>query len=108
MTNYIQVFTTLPNQESAREMARALVEHRLAACVQVSGPLESTYWWRDKIESASEWRLTAKSRVDLLPALEAAIRRHHPYDVPEILATSIVAGHPDYLEWMNHELAPDA
>lgn len=106
MTNYIHVFTTLPTQETARAIARELVERRLAACVQVSGPLESTYWWQGNIETTSEWRLTAKSRVDLLPALEAAIRQQHPYEVPEILAASIVAGHPEYLEWMHHELAP--
>lgn len=108
MTNYIQVTTTLPTQEAAQAMARALVERRLAACVQVSGPLDSTYWWQEKIETATEWRLTAKSRVDLFPALEAAIREHHPYETPEILAASILAGHPDYLEWMHHELTPDA
>ena len=106
MTLYIQVQTTLPTQESARAVARKLLERRLAGCVQIAGPIESAYWWQGAIETSSEWRLTAKSRTDLFPAIEAAIRADHPYDVPEILAESIAAGLPEYLEWLHRELAP--
>ena len=106
MTHYIQVHTTLPTAEGARAMARKLVERRLAACVQISGPIESVYWWQGQIDAASEWRLTAKSRTDLFPKLEAAIREDHPYKTPEILAEAILAGLPEYLEWLHHELAP--
>lgn len=106
MTHYIQVQTTLPTAEGARALARKLVERRLAACVQISGPVESVYWWQGQIDASSEWRLTAKSRTDLFPKLEAAIREDHPYAVPEILAQAILAGLPEYLEWLHHELAP--
>ena len=106
MTHYIQVVTTLPTADTARAMARKLVERRLAACVQIAGPIESIYWWQGQIDSSSEWRLTVKSRTDLFPKLEAAIREDHPYETPEILAQAILAGLPEYLEWLHHELAP--
>jgi periplasmic divalent cation tolerance protein len=104
MTDFIQVSTTTARQEDAQRIARGLVERRLAACVQVLGPIESTYWWQGQIEVSQEWLCTIKGRRDLYPRIEAAIRELHPYEVPEILALPIVAGGPDYLEWMNQEL----
>ncbi len=104
MTNYIQVVTTTENEADAMRIARTLVEQRLAACVQVSGPVTSTYRWQGKIETAAEWRCAAKSRAELYDRVEEAIRREHPYDVPEILATPIIAGSESYLGWMDEEL----
>lgn len=106
MSDCIQVVTTTATEDEARRIARALVERRLAACVQVSGPIESTYWWQGQIETGREWRLTAKSRSDLFAALEEAIRELHSYSVPEILATPVESGGAAYLEWMNRELRP--
>ena len=106
MTDYIQIVTTTPDKETAQRIARLLVERRLAACVQVSGPIESTYWWQGRVETAAEWQLLAKSRLDLFPALEAAVREVHPYTVPELLATRVEAGCADYLQWIACELAP--
>src|SRR5690242_10879790 len=105
MPDYIQIVTTTPDNESAQRIARLLVERRLAACVQVSGPIESTYWWRGQVETAVEWRLLAKSRIDLFPALETAIREVHPYTVPELLATRVEAANQGYLDWLEAELA---
>jgi periplasmic divalent cation tolerance protein len=105
MSDYIQVVTTVPDKETAQRIARLLVERRLAACVQVSGPIESTYWWQGQIEAAAEWRLLAKSRLDLFPLLEAAVREVHPYSVPELLATRVEAGHQGYFDWIDAELA---
>jgi len=108
MTDYIQVVTTTEREEDAGEIARALVENRLAACVQVAGPITSTYRWQGAIETSREWQCTAKSRRDLFERIEEAVRRVHPYEVPEILAVPILAGSRAYLEWLEAELAPRA
>ena len=86
MPDYIQVVTTTEKQEDAQRIGRALVEGRLAACVQLVGPITSTYRWQGKIETAQEWQCWAKSRRELYDQIEQAIRRIHPYEVPEILA----------------------
>jgi len=80
----------------------------LAACVQVAGPITSTYRWHGKIETAQEWQCWAKSRGDLYDRIEQAIRRLHPYEVPEILAMPIIAGNGSYFAWMEEELLRDA
>ena len=104
MTNYIQVVTTTERKEDAERIARALVEARLAACVQIVGPITSTYRWKGEIETAEEWQCVAKSREDLFAEIDEAIRELHPYEVPEILALPIVAGSSAYLEWLEGEL----
>ena len=105
MTDCIQVITTIGSKEEADKLARALVARRLAACVQVAGPVTSTYRWQGKIETSQEWVCVIKSLESRYPALEAAIRELHPYQVPEILATRVVAGHRGYLDWLAAELA---
>jgi periplasmic divalent cation tolerance protein len=104
MSDYIQIVTTVEHREDADRIARALVEERLAACVQVVGPITSTYRWRGAIETAQEWQCWAKSRRDLYDQIEQAIRRIHPYEVPEILAMPIVAGSKAYLAWLEGEV----
>ena len=104
MTNYIQVVTTTERKEDAERIARALVEARLAACVQIVGPITSTYRWQGAIETAEEWQCLAKSRQDLFTRVDEAIRGIHPYEVPEILALPIAAGSSAYLEWLETEL----
>jgi periplasmic divalent cation tolerance protein len=103
MTDYIQVVTTTEHREDAERIARSLVEERLAACVQVTGPITSTYRWHGRIETAQEWQCWAKSRRDLYERIEQTIRRLHPYEVPEILAMPILAGSPGYLAWLEKE-----
>jgi periplasmic divalent cation tolerance protein len=104
MTKTIQVLTTTGTKSDAQTIARALVEKRLAGCVQVVGPITSTYWWQGEIETAEEWLCVVKSRADLYEELEAAVKEVHPYEVPEILAVPVVAGSRDYLEWLDSEL----
>jgi periplasmic divalent cation tolerance protein len=106
MAEYIQVHTTTSTQESAAQIARLLVEERLAACVQALGPITSTYRWQGAIETTREWLCTAKTRRDLYPEIEQAIRRVHPYQVPEVLALEVVAGSADYLAWLAGEVKP--
>jgi periplasmic divalent cation tolerance protein len=103
MIDYIQVVTTTERREDAERIGRALVEERLAACVQVAGPITSTYRWQGKIETAEEWQCWAKSRRDLFEQIEQTIRRLHPYEVPEILAMPIASGSADYLAWLDAE-----
>ena len=104
MTDFIQVITTTEHKDDAERIARALVEQRLAACVQVLGPITSTYRWKGQIETAQEWQCWIKSRRDLYDQLEQAIRRLHPYEVPEILAVPVLAGSAPYLAWMEEEV----
>jgi len=96
--------TTIDSRDEAQNIARVLVQGRLAGCVQIIGPITSTYWWQDQIETDEEWLCIAKSRQELYLQLEKTIRQIHPYDVPEILAIPVVAGNPDYLTWLTNEL----
>ncbi len=104
MHEYIQVATTVAAEEDARAIAGVLVEKRLAACVQVIGPMISHYRWQGKIETAGEYLCLAKSRVALYPEIEAEIKAIHPYKVAEIIATPITAGSNEYLAWLRAEV----
>ena len=100
----IQVVTTIAEKKDAETLARAIVEKRLGACVQISGPIESHYWWNNRIESAAEWTLTIKTRRDLYKALEKVLLELHPYDQPEIIATPVVEISPGYLKWLAEQV----
>jgi periplasmic divalent cation tolerance protein len=104
MIDFIQVVTTTEHREDAEQIARLLVERRLAACAQVTGPITSIYRWHGQIETAGEWQCWAKSRRDLYDQIEQAIRQIHPYEVPEILAVPILTGNADYLAWLENEV----
>jgi periplasmic divalent cation tolerance protein len=100
---HIQVLTTTASEEEAAAIADVLLERRLAACVQVLGPVASTYRWQGKVERAREWQCLAKTQAALYPAVEAAIREAHSYDEPEIVAIPILRGSPGYLAWIDRE-----
>jgi len=104
-SDLIEVITVTAELADAQRIAALLLDRRLAACTQIHGPLESSYWWNDRIETAKEWQLVAKTRADLYSAAEAAIRESHPYDVPEILAVGIVSVSPGYRMWLLGQLA---
>lgn len=104
MEQYIQIITTIDKKETAERIAKVLVEKRLASCVQITGPIKSTYWWRGKIETEKEWLCIIKSRKDLYKKIEKTIKQIHPYEVPEILAIPITRGSKDYLMWLGNEL----
>lgn len=97
------VLTTLPDQESARQLARLLVEERLAACVNVLAPCHSVYHWEGALQENGEVPVIIKTMQDRYAALEAYLRAHHPYETPEILAIDNVQGLPDYLAWVSRE-----
>ncbi len=94
------VQTTLPSEAQAQELARAIVQARLGACVQVQA-IRSHYVWQERAHDEAEWLLSIKTRGALYPALEAFIRERHPYDTPELLQLPITAGSADYLAWVD-------
>jgi len=104
MTEYIQVFTTIVGRDAAQKLADVVVGQRLAACVQIVGPISSTYWWNGNVEKSEEWLCIMKSRADLYRQLEATIYANHAYDVPEIVAVGVESGLDTYLKWMEGEL----
>lgn len=104
MANTIQVLTTTETKDDAQQIAQVLLEKRLAGCVQIVGPVTSSYWWEGEIASSEEYLCIIKSRDDLFPQLEKAIQEAHSYDVPEILAVPVVTGSQTYLGWLNKEL----
>jgi len=104
MAEYLQVQTTAGSEEEAEEIAAALVERRLAACVQTIGPIASRYRWRGEVEQAREWLCLAKTEADRYAEVETAIRELHSYEEPEVIATPIVAGSPGYLAWIDRNV----
>lgn len=104
MTDKIVVLTTCSSREEAQRIARRLVEARLAACVQVSAPIQSVYHWQGAVEESEETMLVIKSSRPLWERLRAEIARLHSYSTPEVVALPIIDGAPDYLAWMEREL----
>ncbi|MQA96050.1 MAG: divalent cation tolerance protein CutA [Streptosporangiales bacterium] len=102
----VQAQTVIDSREEADEIAEVVVRERLAACAQVWGPITSTYWWEGEVETAEEWAVVMKTPAAIYPELEARIRELHPYDVPDIVATRLAAGLPDYLTWVRTETRP--
>jgi len=103
MKSYIQISTTTETKEQAQKIAQYLVEQKLAACVQVTGPIESLYRWKGKIETANEWLCLIKTREDLFDKVETAIKKLHSYETPEIIAVPILKGSKEYLHWIDNE-----
>ena len=105
MTGKVVVMVTCSSTAEARRIARAVVEARLAACVNIlPGAVQSIYQWKGKIESARERMLLIKTSRKSLTKLRAAVERLHSYDVPEFIAIPIVAGSPAYLAWLDESL----
>ena len=100
MKAYVVLITAPADGEAAAKLARALVEERLAACVNRVPGLVSTYWWQGEIEEGREELLIAKTSEDRLEALLKRVPELHPYSVPEVLALPVEKGHPPYLEWL--------
>jgi len=99
-TGYRLVLSTCPNRRSAQRLASLLLHRRLTACVNIVPNLTSYFWWQGKVDRASEVLLLIKTRAALVPELITTLRKLHPYDVPEIIALPITAGHRPYLQWI--------
>lgn len=102
------VLTNAPDAGAAARLSQAVLQARAAACVNRLAPVESEYWWQGKLEQAQEWPLLIKTTRARYAALEAVIRQHHPYDVPEIIAWPLAAGYAPYLAWVHAETGSTA
>lgn len=97
----INVVTTVVDSRSVADLlSAATVAGRLAACAQVSGPIDSTYWWDGRMESTREWTVQFKTAPDRVDALVEHLRTAHPYDVPEILVVAVGSANPAYTVWV--------
>ncbi|MDD4356581.1 MAG: divalent-cation tolerance protein CutA [Smithellaceae bacterium] len=102
---FIQVMTTTETKEQAMAIARHLVEEKLAACVQISGSIESIYRWKGNVELSGEFLCLVKTHEDLFQQVETAIKKLHSYETPEIIAVPIISGSKEYLTWLDDELS---
>jgi periplasmic divalent cation tolerance protein len=99
------VLTNLPDRAAAEKLADALVGERVAACVNILAPCRSVYRWKDAVQHDEEHPVLIKTTEERYAALEAAIRSHHPYELPEVIALPIERGLAAYLEWIAAETA---
>ena len=100
------VFTNLPERAAAERLAEALVAKRLAACINILAPCRSVYRWHGAVQHEEEHPVLIKTTRAAYAELEAEIRAHHPYELPEIVAVPIERGLPAYLDWVAAETAP--
>ena len=101
---YVEVRTAAASREEADAITAALLGSRLAACVQVLGPVHSRYRWKGNVESAQEWLCVAKTAASRAADVMAEIARVHSYETPEIVVTPILSGSPSYLAWIDAEV----
>ncbi len=100
--HYIQILTTIDDKNIAKKIASALLDKKMASCIQISGPITSNYSWEDKLESTEEYMCIIKTRHNLYREIERLIIEMHPYEVPEIISTQILDGNKTYLDWMDN------
>lgn len=106
MPDYLLVFCSCRNEEEARRIATTLVNEQLAACANISAPIESIYRWNEEIETARETMLLLKTTHACFDLLRRRIVELHSYEVPEVIATAIVAGSREYLAWIEGSVRP--
>ncbi|KAM9314024.1 protein CutA homolog isoform 1-T1 [Pholidichthys leucotaenia] len=99
-------FVTCPNDTQARDLARGIVEKKLAACVNILPAIKSIYEWQGKIEEDNEVLLMIKTRSSKVPALAEYVRSNHPYEVAEVISLPIEQGNPPYLKWIG-DIVPE-
>lgn len=101
------ILCTCPDKDTAKELAELLVGKNLAACVNILPGITSVYTWENQIESVQEHLLLIKSARGNYQAIETLLFKHHPYEIPEIIALPIERGSPEYLDWINSCLLPN-
>ncbi len=105
MTNVRVVLTTVGSKEVAEKLATQLVERRLAACINIVGPIRSVYRWRDKVHNEAEYLLVVKTTLAHAMRLQSAFHELHPYDLPECVQLPIDGGSEEYLNWLSAEVS---
>jgi periplasmic divalent cation tolerance protein len=103
MTDAMLVLTTLPNADAAAEMAKSIVDERLAACANLFPAVRSIYKWEAKVEDQNEVLVLFKTRQEHFERLKSRILELHPYEVPEVLAIPVEQAYQPYLEWLARE-----
>src|SRR5205823_3836370 len=105
-TEVVLILTTVPDDERAESLARTLVEERLAACVNLHGPMTSVYRWKGAVESDHERQMVIKTTRERVPAVEARLRELHSYELPEFLVLDVDGGGAAYFAWVQEETRP--
>ncbi len=101
------VITTTDSADAAQALATGLVAARLAACVQIVGPIRSVYRWEGAVCDDEEWQCWIKTTGDRVAALTEWIQANHGYDLPEVVALPVLGGSPEYLSWVSAETQAD-
>ncbi len=101
MLNFIQISTTTNTVKEAEKISQEILGKKFAACVQIIGPIKSSYWWKDKIELSEEWLCLIKTHEKYFDEIEKLISSIHSYETPEIISTPIIAGSKKYLDWIS-------
>lgn len=104
MKNLTILQTTVSKVDDARSLASILLEKKLIGCAQIDGPIESIYRWKDKIEQDEEFRLTVKTTTALADKTMSTIEEHHPYEVPEIIGSTMEIVAEKYGQWLEDEV----
>jgi periplasmic divalent cation tolerance protein len=105
MSHHLVVIMTTSTKKEATKIVQCLLEERLIACANIIGPVSSFFWWKDKIDEATEFLVLMKSHDRLFDKLSKRVKEIHSYEVPEILALSILKGLPSYLSWLEANLS---
>jgi len=100
MTQVVLIFTTVPDGDLGRHIARTLIDEGLAACVNIHGPMTSIYRWRGRVEEETERQLVIKTTVTKVEAVRARTGQLHSYDLPEFLVVPVADGSKEYLDWV--------
>jgi periplasmic divalent cation tolerance protein len=101
MSKFIQISTTTSTKEEAEIISEIVVSKKIAACVQILGPIKSRYWWKDNIETDDEWLCLIKSKKSNYKKIEKIILEKHSYETPEITSISILKASPGYGKWLD-------
>lgn len=106
-SEYVQVSTATETRDQAVTLAKGVVEAKLAAGAQIIGPVGSVFWHLGEFGVGEEFKLVFYARADRYPQIQAHLIEHHPWTNPEVVATAIVEGSPDYLRWIGSTTAPE-
>jgi len=104
MAHYLVVIVTTSTKKEATKIIQSLLKERLIACANIIGPISSLFWWKDKIDEATEFLILMKSHSKLFDKLSKKVKEIHSYEVPEILALPILKGSSSYLNWLEETL----
>jgi periplasmic divalent cation tolerance protein len=104
VASYVVVFVMVSDEKEATKIVRNLLKERLIACANIVGPVSSLFWWKGKIDKASEFLVIMKSRKNLFKKLSERVKELHSYEVPEVIALPITEGLPSYLNWLGASL----